>query len=165
MQGFWGWGEPWMEGTRWASPGPGEQLGTGSLGLQPSVRSDCCSPPPPEAPSIIGTARPDGRHCVCLQIHPLVVWRGHRGLERKAGYSHPGHPPAGTSQNPVFFAPSPSSSSSPFCLFRAAPVAHGGSQAKGRIGAAAAGLHHSHSNMGSEMSLRPTPQLTATPDP
>ena len=38
-----------------------------------------------------------------------------------------------------------------FCfLFRAAPMAHGGSQARGRIGAAAASLHHSHSNMGSE---------------
>ena len=33
-----------------------------------------------------------------------------------------------------------------FCLFRAAPVAHGGSQAKGRIRAVAASLHHSHSN-------------------
>ena len=29
----------------------------------------------------------------------------------------------------------------------------------GRIGAAAAGLHHSHSNAGSEPCLRPTPQL------
>ena len=32
------------------------------------------------------------------------------------------------------------------CFFRAAPVAYGGCQARGRIGAAAAGLHHSHSN-------------------
>ena len=30
---------------------------------------------------------------------------------------------------------------------------------------AAAGLGHSHSNVGSEQHLRPTPQLTATPDP
>ena len=37
----------------------------------------------------------------------------------------------------------------PFCLFRAAPVAYGGSQARGPVGAAAAGLHHSHSNAGS----------------
>ena len=36
-----------------------------------------------------------------------------------------------------------------FCLFRTAPEAYGGSQAKGRIGAVAAGLHHSHSNAGS----------------
>ena len=35
-----------------------------------------------------------------------------------------------------------------FCLFvfRATPVAYGGSQSRGRIGATAAGLHHSHSN-------------------
>ena len=31
----------------------------------------------------------------------------------------------------------------PFLLFRAAPVAYGGSQVRERIGAAAAGLHHS----------------------
>ena len=36
-----------------------------------------------------------------------------------------------------------------FLLFRAAPVAPGSSQARGLIGAAAAGLHHSHSNAGS----------------
>ena len=35
------------------------------------------------------------------------------------------------------------------CLFKAAPMAYGGSQAKGPIRAAAAGLHHSHSNVGS----------------
>ena len=52
-----------------------------------------------------------------------------------------------------------------FCLFRAPPTAYGGSQARGRIRAAVAGLHHSHSNMGSEPCLQPTPQLTATPDP
>jgi len=43
-----------------------------------------------------------------------------------------------------------------FCLFRAAPAANGGSQARGRIGVIAAG---------SKLCLRPTPQLTATPDP
>jgi len=54
------------------------------------------------------------------------------------------------------------------CLFafsRAAPMAYGGSQARGPIGAVATGLHPSHSNTGSEPCLRPTPQLTATPDP
>ena len=51
------------------------------------------------------------------------------------------------------------------CLFRAAPVAYGGSQARGQIGAIAAGLHHSHSNAGSQPCLRPTPQLMATLDP
>ena len=37
-----------------------------------------------------------------------------------------------------------------FCLFRAAPSAHAGSQARGLIGAIAAGLHHSRSNARSE---------------
>ena len=52
-----------------------------------------------------------------------------------------------------------------FCLFRAMPAAYGGSQARGLIGTLATGLHHSHSNVGSELGLRPTPQLTATLDP
>ena len=37
-------------------------------------------------------------------------------------------------------------------IFRAVPVAYGGSQARGQIGAVAAGLHHSHSNARSEPS-------------
>ena len=32
------------------------------------------------------------------------------------------------------------------CLFRAAPAAYGDSQARGLIGAVAAGLHHNYSN-------------------
>ena len=54
-----------------------------------------------------------------------------------------------------------------FCLFRAVPAAYGGSQARSQIGAAAAGLHrsHSHSNAGSELHGQPAPQLMATPDP
>ena len=43
--------------------------------------------------------------------------------------------------------------------FRAAPMAYGGSQARGPV------LHHSHTNVGSEPRLRPTPQLMATLDP
>ena len=52
-----------------------------------------------------------------------------------------------------------------FYLFRATPTAYGDLQARGQIGAAAAGLCHSHSNAGSEPRLRPTPQLTAMTDP
>ena len=37
-----------------------------------------------------------------------------------------------------------------FCLFRAAPMAHGSSHAAGWIGAAAAGLYHSHTKTRSE---------------
>lgn len=53
---------------------------------------------------------------------------------------------------------------SSFCLFRA-PTAYGDSQARGLIGAVAAGLCQSHSNSGSQPRLCPTPQLTAVPDP
>ena len=55
-----------------------------------------------------------------------------------------------------------------FCLFvfsRAAPAAYGGSQARGLIGAVAAGLWQRHSNVGTEPHLRPTPQLTEMLDP
>ena len=55
-----------------------------------------------------------------------------------------------------------------FCLFafaRAAPTAYRGSQARGLTGAVATGLRQSHSNAGSKLRLRPTPQLTAMPDP
>ena len=36
---------------------------------------------------------------------------------------------------------------------------------RGPIGVVAASLYHSNSNVGSELHLHPTPQLTATPDP
>ena len=42
-----------------------------------------------------------------------------------------------------------------FLLFRAALAAYGGSQARGRIGAVAAGLYHSH--------IRFKPRLPSTP--
>ena len=42
-----------------------------------------------------------------------------------------------------------------FCPFTATPAAYGGSQARGLIGAIAAGLHHSHSNTRSELHLQP----------
>ena len=44
---------------------------------------------------------------------------------------------------------------------RPAPMAYGRSQARGLIGAVAAGLRQSHSSVGSEPRLRPTPQLMA----
>ena len=52
-----------------------------------------------------------------------------------------------------------------FCLFRAAPTVHGGSQARGQIRAVAAGLYHSHNNARFKLCLQPTPQLKAMPDP
>ena len=47
-------------------------------------------------------------------------------------------------------------------FFRATPAAYGGSQIRGPTGAVAAALRHSHSNVGSEPRLRPTPQLGNT---
>ena len=47
----------------------------------------------------------------------------------------------------------------------ATPSAYGDSQARGLIGAVAANLRQSHSNVGSEPCLQTTPELTATPDP
>ena len=44
-----------------------------------------------------------------------------------------------------------------FCFYRAVLSAYGSSQARGGIGATAAGLHHSHSNTESEPCLRPIP--------
>ena len=49
-----------------------------------------------------------------------------------------------------------------FISFRATPTAYRSSQARGQIGAVAAGLHHRHSNVGSELHLEPTLQLNAT---
>ena len=49
-----------------------------------------------------------------------------------------------------------------FCFSRAAPTAYGGSQARGPVGATAAGLRHSHSKARSEPRLQPTPLFAAT---
>ena len=51
-----------------------------------------------------------------------------------------------------------------FGLFRANPMAYGGSQARGLIGTISAGLCQSHSNTRNEPHLRPTPQFTAMLD-
>ena len=42
---------------------------------------------------------------------------------------------------------------------------YGSSQARGRTGAAAVGLHHRHSNAGSKQHLQPPPQLVTMPEP
>ena len=52
-----------------------------------------------------------------------------------------------------------------FFFFRATHASRVGSQARGRIRATAACLHHSHSNARPKPRLQPAPQLTATPDP
>ena len=50
-----------------------------------------------------------------------------------------------------------------FLLFRVKSAAYESSQARGPIRAAAASLHHSHSNSGPELHLQPILQLTETP--
>ena len=50
-------------------------------------------------------------------------------------------------------------------FFRATPEACGSSWARGRIGDAAASLHHSHSNTRFKTHLQPTPQFMAMPNP
>ena len=50
-----------------------------------------------------------------------------------------------------------------FLFFRATPTAYRGSQARSQMGAAALSLLHSH-NTRSKPHLRPTPELTETPD-
>ena len=52
-----------------------------------------------------------------------------------------------------------------FFFFWTALTAYVNSQARDRMGATAAGLCHSYSNVGSEPCLQPTLQLTAMPDP
>ena len=51
-----------------------------------------------------------------------------------------------------------------FAISRATPTACGSSQARGGIGAVAAGLRQSHSNAGSKHCLKSTQQLTVTSD-
>ena len=84
----------------------------------------------------------------------------------------PGQPPEpqGLSLKPLAFTLGREMASC-FCfvlflfLFWAVPKACGGSQARGQIRAAVAGLHHSHSNAGSKPHLWPIPQFKATLDP
>ena len=52
-----------------------------------------------------------------------------------------------------------------FFFFRAVPVAYGSSQARGRMRAVAVSPTHSHSDAGSELHMRCTPQFMATPGP
>ena len=52
-----------------------------------------------------------------------------------------------------------------FGLFRAVPMGYASSHARGRIGAAATGLHHSHGHTRSKPRIPPALQLVAMPDP
>ena len=52
-----------------------------------------------------------------------------------------------------------------FYLFRATPMTYGNTWGRGRIGAVAASLQHSHSNVGCKLHLRPIAQFRATLNP
>ena len=102
-----------------------------------------------------------------VRVLSLYVWFGH-GLfvhsisqgknKRREGSGHPQsktrHLP-GSLGNKLDFL-----SFFFFFFFRATAVAYVSSQATGGIRVVTAGLHHSHSNVGSEPQLQPTPQLT-----
>lgn len=51
-----------------------------------------------------------------------------------------------------------------FCHFLGCSHGKGGSQSRGRIRVLATGLHQNHSNVGFQLGLQPTPQVTAMPD-
>ena len=75
--------------------------------------------------------------------HPFGTWPSFLDLRGPSRGQH-FHPPA--SLQTVLFC----------LLFRTIPEAYGSSQARGLIGATAAGVRHSHSNTGFEPSLQPT---------
>ena len=79
---------------------------------------------------------------------------GEGGCPSRAGRAHLSHTTGGTGTGLVF-------SFFLFLLLKATTVAYGGSQPRGRIGAAAAGLQSSHKNARSELCLCPKPWLTA----
>ena len=83
---------------------------------------------------------------------PPVIW----GLGDSFLSAHPHQPLCITAWTSATFF---------FFFNRAALLAYRSSQARGRIGATAASLHTSPSNMGSKLPLQSTPQLMATPDP
>ena len=90
------------------------------------------------------TATPDPSH-ICDLYHSYsnvgsLTQRARLGIKPTASWelSHENFPP-------LFFCH--------FAISWAAPVAYGGSQARGLIGAIATGLHQSHSNARSELSL------------
>ena len=97
-------------------------------------------------------------------------WRkGHElgDVGTSGSWKEPGHRPVQTFPAPTYNHVQRLAFSITVFFLKAAPVAYGSSQAQGQIRATAAGLHHSHSNIGSEPHLQPTPtlKLKATPNP
>ena len=151
MGGVW----PWAPVTRWGQEGSAGQRGP-AQGLQQWRRKE--SGAGPQAAPDLCEQQDSG-----LGGHVLAIWtvthpRSHE--TPSAGAEWPVSPKTPRDELIFIFLLLSLSMQllSFFLLFRAAPVAYGGSQARGQIRAAAAGLHHSHSNMGSEPRLQPTAQ-------
>ena len=94
-----------------------------------------------------------------LWVHCLLTNLEHKSRNEITGRDTPIHPHVTNRERQLTHL------GLSFLLFRAVPVAYGGSQARGRIGAAAASLYYSHSNTRSEPRLQHISQLTATLDP
>ena len=84
---------------------------------------------------------------------------------KKPYSSEPNHNIFGARGPHINNCPTPAFGLSFFFWGGAGPVAYGGSQARGLIGAVNAILCQSHSNAKSEPHLQPTPQLAAMQDP
>ena len=127
------------EGRSWDevlahSPG---QNALQALEAKPPEPHSCPRKPSPRRPSFRAPLRGKESFCDLRQRH---LWRGNflsGSAEQRAGSMCP------VSQSLFIY----------LFIFRAAPMAYGSSQARGQIGASAARLHHSHSNMGSHLHL------------
>ena len=100
-------------------------------------------------------------NCTAIIDDLVTWWKTFSTVPNETEYDIPGNFSVHSNWPKLFFFFSFLS----FVFLGPHPVAYGGSQARGQIGALAASLHHSHSNSGSEPSLWPTPQLRATLDP
>ena len=114
-----------------------------------SILLASCLPPLTRTSAVVGEySRMDCCSCLMSPYHLCFCAAGvpfilngavqHGGLEGSNGACELASPP---SQTFFFFFF--------FCLFRAISTAYGSPQGRGQIGAGAASLHHSHSNMGS----------------
>ena len=122
----------------------------------------------------VGPAGSEARHTVCTAFALREPNASGKRPEPRPGQHERQSPPGGAnmrrrSAETVRFYRWDVCLERPVCIlssiyttffFRAAPAGQEGSQARGRIGATAAGLHHSHSNRGSKQHLRPAPERT-----
>ena len=150
--------------------------------LPPPSPSDSCCPLPAPGPSITlcFPAGEPGLKWAHSQAPPIRAfpslghnnWFWHRHMTQLqpvrvgSGYFAGMRIQPGLKPTLIFQLHKPISACTlPIIFYFFAPMAYGGSQARGRIRAVAASLCHSHSSAGSELCLQPTPQVMAMPDP